>query len=126
MLTSKITKTLDVPGEPGEHITIRRLSGKAIEEARREFSRSIFTIYSAEMIERMQAKPSDPDEAATEASPLAGYDVATVLRCGITAWSYSKRPTPEQIDDLDEQTREWAATEILALGRETEAERKNG
>ncbi|HET6498164.1 MAG TPA: hypothetical protein VFH17_03815 [Coriobacteriia bacterium] len=127
MLTSKISKTVDIPHEPGEWLTIRRLSGKAIERARSEFSREVIGVFGRDMLEGMKSQ-ADADEAApeTEPNPLAGLDVSTVLRCGITAWSYGKRVQPEQVDDLDEVTRDWAAREIIALGSETEAERKNG
>jgi hypothetical protein len=65
------------------------------------------------------------DAAATEqvADPLAKYDVATVLLYGIVKWTYPEKLNGESIQDLDEATATWAATEIVNLGKPaTEAE----
>jgi hypothetical protein len=126
MLTSKITKTVNIPHETGEWMTFRRLSGKAVERARAEFSREIVNVFGREMIEGMRDQSTDEPAVETEPNPLAGLDVSTVLRAGITAWSYAPRVRPEDVDDLDEATRDWAAREIVALGAESEADRKNG
>ncbi len=128
MLTSKHTKQIEIPHEPGEWLKVRQLSGRALDEAREERSRRVLANARAMGAEVMLAFQDVERPASTEPAepdPLADYDVDTVLRCGIIAWSYQEKVKPETIADLDEQTRDWAAREILAMCQRSEADRKN-
>ena len=78
---------------------------------------------------RRQAKEAGasvaPASDGPPADPLAGKDIATVLRYGIVGWSYTEADgetavpiSPEEILLLDEATSLWAAREILLLGED--------
>lgn len=124
MLTSLIKKRLDIPNEEGSWVEIRMLSGKKLDEARAAKLQLIFEMARAmgtELGDRIAQQNRDTDD--DEADPLAAFDVDTVLRGGIVSWSYKERVTPENIGDLDEATRNWAAKEIVALTVETEKAR---
>jgi hypothetical protein len=133
MLASKIKRHLPIPHEEGEWMELRAIGAKKLDEAADIRSRERIAALRAmgeevlAAIGRMNsAEPTGgKDEPEPESDPLDGYDVDTLLRAGITAWSYGAKLTPANIDDLDATTRKWAATEILALCRETEPERKN-
>jgi hypothetical protein len=128
MLASKIKRRVSVPHEPGEWFDIRALGGRALDEARRVRMLANFATLQAmghDILTSMQTAAVDDTVARADPDPLAAYDVDTVLRSGITAWSYDAKVNPANIGELDEQTREWAAREIVALCGETEAERKN-
>ena len=52
-----------------------------------------------------------------KSNPLAQYDAGTLLRGAVVSWSYSDKPTPGEIDDLEEETQQWLLGEILALAK---------
>ncbi len=128
MLTSRITKTVPIPHEAGEFMKFRRLPGKKLEEAREVKANKSFAMFraaGAEGIEAIRQMRSEEAEEILKADPLGAYDVDTLLRAGIVGWSYDEKPTPQNIDDLDPETRKWAALEILALSECSEEQLKN-
>ncbi len=128
MLTSRITKEVPIPHEPGEWLRIRRLPGKKLEEAREEKTRQALVRCRAmggEAIKQLQETSREEATQTLAADPFAQHDTDTLLRAGIIAWSYEEKPTPQNIEDLDEQTRQWAAREIFALSFVTEDDSKN-
>jgi hypothetical protein len=129
LLASKIRQRIDVPHEKGEWFEFRALGGRKLEEARNQRSLTQFAALRAmgtDVLAALKGATTDEPAEAPEPDLLTAFDVDTILRAGITAWSYGPKVRPEDIDDLDEQTRKWAAREILALCGETEAERGNG
>ena len=136
MIVQTKTERVDVPGEPGEFIVVRRLMWKQLEEAR--LVRSLaqlrrFLALPAEERSRLQAEEAARAQQSKEESdkkdvdPLHGCDKETLLRAGIESWSYAV-PLPDGVLQLDPRTAQWAAEQIVALSPEgaTEADRKNG
>lgn len=130
MLASTQTKRLDIPHEPGEYIEIRMLSARKREEAHDAKMQSIIRALSGGADLFKSAMESGPDEPKaekdpSEKDPLTSFDKWMILRAGIVSWSYNAKVRPDTIDDLDEETADWAAREILAFGAQTEEHRKN-
>ena len=144
MLTIGITKELEIPHEPGETITIRKLSWKQLANARKERQEAVFATVKAMGGEVLSALPSrcskgcgeekhqgacpPPEERADPSGvdPTNEYDHGTLLQTGIVSWSYEKPANVGNIDDLDEVTAKWAVAEIVAYNTApSEGERKN-
>lgn len=124
-IITNITRQVEIPHEPGEHMTFRRLSWRQLEQASDKASESALTRIKAMGGDLLKAIQGAAGEQAQD--PAATYDRATILNMGIVAWSYDDPVTPENIDLLDEETAAWAFREILALNApRTEADRKNG
>jgi hypothetical protein len=123
LLTRNVTTTKEIPGEPGATITFRQLGWRQLAEAEEARSAAVLRNLKSmggELLRDLQSiNRSEAEQAAatqTAADPLAKYDQATILYAGIAAWTYSGKPTHEEIDSLDETTAKWAATEIVNLG----------
>jgi DNA replication initiation complex subunit (GINS family) len=120
IFASRTRRTLDVPFDDGQTVTIQKLSGRQLERARQEqqFASLEFVkrIGGASFQRELQAARKDaPDADQVErVDPYRRYDRATVLQKGIVDWSYGAI-TPEAIDDLSEQAADWLAHEILTL-----------
>ncbi len=144
--------TVEVPGDPTQTVTYRKLTGLEVEQAQSEHLKGIIAGRSARgwsaAFQRVLAKgATDADAAAVVADPLTGYDRLAIVRAGLVDWSY---PLPVQsqsitrtgdtvmsavdyVADLDDETLEWLAREILKLTKpglfqtpdEAEAVRKN-
>ena len=112
MLVRSVTKRLEIPHEPGETMTLQRLSWSQLDQAR-EASTMASLAKAAKMgPELIMALRQSTDDEASEGSQ---YDKATVLCYGISDWSYDAEVTAANIDMLDEQTADWAFAEILKL-----------
>jgi len=108
-----ITRRLEVPGEDGAHITIRMLSWLTLDRARKA--------KLADLTDQMRALSGielPKSDATVATDPFASYDRLTLLKAGITEWSYGTDVAPEELDD---RTAEWAAREILDLSVPTDA-----
>jgi hypothetical protein len=144
MLVDRHTKRLDVPGEPGEWVTIRRLTFGELADLRR-LSGELFLEGLAGLPEdvleaqlRVQTQLSEarkaaraaaeeageePEEDLPDPDVLDGMDLLTILRSGVVAWSYheeSGEPVPVEpatVAMLDERTARWLAREIMLLGK---------
>lgn len=134
MLTSRIVKQVDIPGEEGEWLKLRMLSGKKLEEAREvqvDRQLAIFRKMGREGVEAIKGMTVEQAEATLKADPLAEYDIDVLLRSGILAWSYREedgtpiKVTPQAIEELDEPVRKWAAGELLRMSLPTEDDSKN-
>jgi len=129
MLTGRAVKQIDIPHEPGEWLRIRMLPGRKLEEAQEANSRlriGYVREMGADILQalRGESRPA-PEDAAAEPDLLDGWHVDTLVRAGIVGWSYEDKLTQQAIDDLDGQTRVWAAGEILSYSRPSEVQRKN-
>lgn len=112
-LAKKHTAQIEIPGEPGQWMRLRSLTH--IEDADAHAVKTAASIALMRDLDGVTvpipATPPAPD-------PLAGHDVPTVL-AGITEWSYEG-----EVDaaELDPQTAEWAAREIVRLTHPSEVE----
>ena len=129
-LTAQIIKRLEVPHEPGAWIEIRMLSWLRLDEARRKridaIANSSRSISGPELQELVKAAREAAKEKAVGQPPdrLVNYDMVTLFRGGIMAWSYGDY-SPELAEELDEKTAGWLAHEILDLALPTETHTKN-
>jgi hypothetical protein len=118
MLTSKVTRQSNIPHEEGEWFRFRMLSGRQLEEASDRITAKYMATVRAIGTESLQALAKDATEATepeVPRDPVASYDVETLLKYGVVAWSYQDKLSPQMLSDLDDVTRVWAAREILDL-----------
>jgi hypothetical protein len=111
-------KDVPIPHEEGEWLRLRMLGGKKLQEARdvnSDRALATFRKMGAEGIQAIQKMTRQDADAALKTDPLAEYDIDVLLRAGIVAWSYDEKVTPQAVEELDEATRKWAATEILKM-----------
>ena len=142
VFTSLVTTTLEVPTDSGQSITIRKLAPKHLKAASRaaqmESLEDLKAIGGPAFLRELTALGADETaqretvKAAAKADPLMTFDRLTLLEHGVTAWTYERALGPEALEDLDDETREWLAREVLKLARpalfaedEGEAEQKN-
>lgn len=120
--TSKQT-TLDVPGEPGQTVTIRKLSARAADAAQMAQIEKLVALkdIAASVVGDQQIDPEQA-RAYAEANPYAQYEPATVLKHCVVAWTYSGQPTAEEIDDLEPETRDWLFGECMKFSVRSAAE----
>lgn len=118
------TKRLDVPGEPGQWVEIKKLPWGLLDGAREARQRAVIEsarAWGADMIQAIRSDRADVQEAV--ADPYNEYDLGFLLRHGIKEWSYDA-VLPDAVEDLEPHTAEWLKREIVdfnAKGR-SEAE----
>lgn len=131
IFTSRVTKVLDVPNDAPNTITIRKLAPKALDAATKERQRQVIATFremgGAKGLAELKgdAKPKGDDEKPDEPAkvdPMGPYDEVTLIIKGVTGWTSTESPfdgqvTTEQAEDLDEETRDWLANEILQLAK---------
>jgi hypothetical protein len=135
-------RVLEVPADPGQTVTIRKLTGLEVDAAQEAHLKGIVAGKSArgwsaafQRVLNKSVSATDEDARAVLADPLTGYDRITIVRAGLVAWSYPQPVSgePDAVADLDDDTLEWLAREILKLtkprlfqtGAEAGEERKN-
>lgn len=116
MLTSRVTKQITHPSEAGVEATIRKLSHHQLMMAADARMDSLGT-KAAKFAGVTFPEPS-PEEKAQQKrdgeKPENKYDRLSVLRSGITSWTYDV-PVEGGVEDLDELTAEWLFGEIIAF-----------
>ena len=124
VFTSLVTKVLEVPGDPGQTITIRKLAPKHLETARTanqvksmDALRAMGGPAFIREIQAMQIESTVVAEAVA-ADPRLLFDKVPLMTAGVIAWSYADRErTTEAFEDLDEATSDWLARELLMLAK---------
>lgn len=136
---------LTIPNANGATATIRGLSPTGLRAAAAENQRKAVAAMRAQreladgLAEAQDDTPVDPEavkawQEQVRCNPLLAYDAETLIVKGVSAWTLELDPTPENIAEIDEDVRDWIATEILKLSKpslfkteaEQEADRKNG
>jgi len=124
IFASRSQQTIDVPFDPPHTVTIQKLAGRHVEQARQEqmvasmayvkrvggiaeFRKEVATVGDADAVARQVA--------AVQRDPARQYARSVVLEKGITAWSYDEPLTPDTIADLDDQAADWLFHAILDL-----------
>ena len=104
-LRSDVTKTVEVPGDPGQSLTIRMVAWTTLDKAKDIRTRELAAQFAAmgDAVDRLQSNGEKPDR-------LLQFDKFTLLKHGIVAWSY---PDELNIERLEPPVVEWAAREIL-------------
>jgi hypothetical protein len=116
-------KRLDIPGEPGEWVEIKKLPWGLLEGARQKRTDAVIErtrLMGAELFEMLRGVQT-PDATATD--PTNEYDRGFLLRHAVQAWSYDAE-LPDAVEELEEETAEWLAKEIVSFNSRvrTEAE----
>ncbi len=118
MLTP-VTQRLEVPGQPGQWVEIRKLGWRALRDASDAASHAAFALVrdlGKAGMEAVQLVSSDQVDAYKR-SATAAYDPGVLLRKAIIGWSLSEKPTPDEIDDLSEEVAVWLVEQIVALAK---------
>ena len=110
------TERRDIPGEPGEWMEFRQLTGGELDEAE-----AVQTHRSLSMVKgldpaAMSAIRTDPGVPVVAVpDPAAAYDKDTLVQYGVVAWSYSEPCDAEHKRLLEAATRDWAASAIVEM-----------
>lgn len=134
IFASRVQKTIDVPHDPPQTVTIRKITGRQYERAR---EKAVFASMDSfrqaggkEMLRELDGLNMSTEAVAAakvKADALDSLDWDELLKAGVVAWSYDAPVDEAHLLDLDADTREWLAREIFALSkRRQEAETKNG
>lgn len=128
MLVRNLSTTVEIPHEPGNSVTIRRLGRaqrrQAADARTAAAVKKVQTLGGAAVVKDMQQmaeKVVGPDgEPKVDSNPADAFDHDTLIRFGLTGIEgpnyQGVSVTPETIDDLldqlDDVTAEWLANEI--------------
>jgi hypothetical protein len=111
MLTSKITKVIDHPDEPGVTFTLRKMSHHQLSmaaDAKRDAALKLMKSFEGVTLPEVK---DDAKQAAD--NPENKYDRETVLRYGVTDWTYDAECNDDNKRDLDEGTAAWLFAAII-------------
>lgn len=106
-LAGRVLGRKEVPGESGEWFEFSTISGKQIDEARTTSVKAALDLIKGGTM------PTIDQQNAVAPNPEDSYDKSTLVKYGVTAWSYTEPCTPENKDNLDNKTRDWAAHEVF-------------
>lgn len=119
VFTSHVTQVLTLAEGA---ITIRKLAPKHLAAAMRAAQaaslagvREMGGIGVLKEMADLDDKDAKKDGPKPAINPLVLYDVVTLLEKGIVEWSYETKLSRESIEDLDAETQELLAREILQL-----------
>lgn len=136
MFASQVRDTVTLSNGT-DTVVIKKLGWKAQEAAADELQRRAherlaqlgkgFVDVQQAIVKGLEANGGvDAVRKLAEANPLMRFDRSTLLIRGIVSWSLSDKPTPDEIEDLDDADAKLLAERIYDLFRpKTEAERKN-
>jgi hypothetical protein len=129
IFTSLVTDTLEVPGEPGQSITIRKLAPKHLDAAAKvAFERPAAEKMASAAPDLMKLGPAQLGPMSGEqaghlvgessmSDPLYYYDPIAIIEAGVTGWTYPYPLDRDAFEDIDRVTRNWLATAIVKLAR---------
>lgn len=109
----------DIPGEPGEWMEFRELSGSELDEADRVATRHIIDMMQGVDLSALKT-PTEVDETRRR---QAAYDADVLIKYGVVTWSYEEPCTEENKRLLASATRNWARDVILDMNLRTEEQR---
>ena len=123
IFASYVSRVVPLPFDEPHTVTIQKLSGKALADARQaQIAASVAFVRAmggaAFGRELAAATAGREDAGAVTAGgddPRRQYDRPTVLAKGVKAWSYDEPPTSERLDDLDEEAADFVFRAILDL-----------
>ena len=110
------TERRDIPGEPGEWIDFRKLTGGELDEAEAvQTHRSLSMVKGLDsaVMSAIRTDPGVPVVAVPD--PASSYDKDTLVQYGVVAWSYSEPCDAEHKRLLEAATRDWAASAIVEM-----------
>lgn len=144
IFASRVQKTIEIPNDPPHTALIQKLPRRHFLTAGKAQQAQLITDIRAQFGQNWQEEirnftVNKEDKATQDAAkdPLLQFDVDVLLRFGVKAWTcvddegQSIEVTDETLSDLEKETAEYLAREVLRLSApklfETEdgAERKN-
>src|SRR3990172_3763398 len=106
----------DTPGEPGEWIDFRKLTGGELDEAEAVQTHRSLSMVKGLDSAAMSAIRTDPGVPVVAVpDPASSYDKDTLVQYGVVAWSYSEPCDAEHKRLLEAATRDWAASAIVEM-----------
>lgn len=140
IFASDVTQEYGIPNAPGAAtITLRKLTGRELERAEAEHLKSTVAGestrgWSLRLRKILNSGATNADAAEVLADPLTGFDRFVIIKAGAVKWSLERKLTTAALEDLDDETVDWMATEILRLTKprlfyteaELKAQQKNG
>ena len=110
------TERRDIPGEDGEWIDFRKLTGGELDQAEEvQTQRSLAMVKGLDPA-AVSAIRTDPSVAVVAApDPAAAYDKATLVQYGVVAWSYGEDCNERNKKRLEAATRDWAASVAVEM-----------
>lgn len=118
-------RRLEVPHEAGQFFELQPLTGAQrdlADNARTKAVLSLFEGVDERLLDRM-TKTEKTEEPAAKVDDselnLGKYDLDVVIKYGLVNWSYDVPCNDEAKAQLDAQTRDWAAMEILKMSVRT-------
>lgn len=144
VFTSRVTRTVSIPHDPEHSVTYRKLAPRHLEAAAKVAQLQAIETFkamgAAEVMKQIEGldlgaigAAAGAATAAAVSDPMNGFDRATLIEKGVLAWTYDVPPKPEHFEDLDDETQEFLAREVLKLAKpslfqtpsEQEAAQKN-
>lgn len=121
IFTSRVTKTIEIPHDPGQTVTIRKLAPRHLEQASRASQlksiADLKEIGGPAFLKELQTLSDTVLKEAKVADPTLTFDKIVLLEKAVVDWSYDAARTAEVFADLDEQTLNLLATEVLKLSK---------
>lgn len=143
MFASHTQQTIALPSEPGQTVTIRKLSGAQYDEAQFDHMLGVAKGRGRNWASTFLRRAAAGTATAADATkvlrdPLSGFDRIALVKGGVVAWTFEDAGTPTPvtaaaIEDLEDEPLELLATAILKLTKpalfltveDTEATLKN-
>jgi len=138
-LTSQITKHLEIPDEPGQRVTIRKLSHHQLMMAHNakisEAAEQMRLFQGLELPTPNEDAPDDTPEQRIEKAearrkakaeaelPASKYQRTAVLKYGLIDWTY-QAAIDTGVEELDEDTAAWLFDEIISFSIRSADEKK--
>ena len=119
-----------VPLQEGQSVTIQKLGWKALSDAASESQRKGIEfakqIGPGGLLKEITNQGGEEElRKKAAADPFLQYDRQILLERGIKSWTFSDKPTPEEIGDLDEDISKMLARKVYELSKPAGEERKN-
>lgn len=123
-------KELEVPGEPGQRVTIKKLPWGLLDSARDQRMKAVIErakLMGGDLMVALQGAEQRDDVQTALADDTNEYDTAYLFEHAVAEWTYDA-PLPEGTADLEAETAVWLKGEIVSFNRRvrTDDERLDG
>ena len=135
LVRNVISEQFEIPGEPGQWMKFRRLSGRRIADCsdrRQQVAFDKMRAMGPDALAFIRGASSEDKTEKKAQDPMDMYDHDMLLKLGIASWSYGENVAEALADEeggLDAATSKWAVHKILEfnglLPEEKEAELGN-
>jgi hypothetical protein len=122
IFASRVQKTVEIPHDPPHTALIQKLPRRHFLTAGKKQQATLISDIRAQFgtnwqqeIDGFKSRKHQPDVENAAKDPLLQFDVDTLLTYGVKAWTYDQEPNEEALADLDQETAEYLAREVLRL-----------